>query len=447
MRLLYVVDGRSPIARSWIEYFIGAGHEVHLVSSRPAPPLEGMASLSVVPVAFSGFGANGAASAGRPAEGATAALGDSQGVASLDRGRPSKPQSSWWRSAASIPLRTALRHWFGPLTVPGAGRRLRPIIDRLQPELVHAMRLPFEGAMAAAAGGRAPLVLSTWGNDFTLHAPASPLMRRMTRRSLRQVDGLHSDCQRDVRLAAEWGFDRQRPTVVLPGNGGVRREVFHTGAARERTPEGLRPDVSPVGPPGEPQRPELAAMLQMLSEGTPLVVNPRGFRGYVRNDSFFRSVPLVRRQHPKVQFACVAMAGERRAEGWLYRLGIRDEVHLLPQLSTGDMAVLMRRAQVMVSPSEHDGTPNTLLEAMACGAYPVAGRLESVAEWIEDRVNGALVDPGSPEQLAAAISAALADPELRAKAAEHNQRLIDERAEYRACLAQAERFYAQVSGG
>ncbi len=49
-------------------------------------------------------------------------------------------------------LRTALRQWLGPLTLPGAARQLRLLIDQVQPDLVHAMRIPYEGMLAALAG-------------------------------------------------------------------------------------------------------------------------------------------------------------------------------------------------------------------------------------------------------------------------------------------------------
>ena len=53
MRLLFVVDGRSPIALNWISYFVKAGHEVHIVSTYPCNPDLQLASLNVVPVALS----------------------------------------------------------------------------------------------------------------------------------------------------------------------------------------------------------------------------------------------------------------------------------------------------------------------------------------------------------------------------------------------------------
>ena len=55
MRLLFVADGRSPIAQNWIRYFVERGDEVYLSSTFACSldfPLNG---LEVIPVAFSGF--------------------------------------------------------------------------------------------------------------------------------------------------------------------------------------------------------------------------------------------------------------------------------------------------------------------------------------------------------------------------------------------------------
>jgi glycosyltransferase involved in cell wall biosynthesis len=109
------------------------------------------------------------------------------------------------------------------------------------------------------------------------------------------------------------------------------------------------------------------------------------------------------------------------------------------------MAELFRRCQVAVSPSTHDGTPNTLLEAMACGCTPVAGDIESLREWINPGENGLLVDPRDPRLLAEAILRALRDPGLRLRAWEINTRLVAERAEYGRVMSEAERFYSSLA--
>ncbi|HEY4718004.1 MAG TPA: hypothetical protein VIH14_03230, partial [Anaerolineales bacterium] len=53
MRLLFVADGRSPTALNWIEFFTGGDHEIHLASTYPCQPELKLASLHMVPVAFS----------------------------------------------------------------------------------------------------------------------------------------------------------------------------------------------------------------------------------------------------------------------------------------------------------------------------------------------------------------------------------------------------------
>ncbi len=105
------------------------------------------------------------------------------------------------------------------------------------------------------------------------------------------------------------------------------------------------------------------------------------------------------------------------------------------------MADLFRRARVAVSPTTHDGTPNTLLEAMACGCFPVAGDLEPLREWITPGENGLLVDPTQPQSLAQAILAALDDPALCARARLANLALIAARADYSRSMASAGEFY------
>ena len=387
MKLLYVVDGRSPIALNWIRYFVAGGHDVHLASTYPCSPGLPLASLTIIPVALS-------EAAGLP-DGAS--------------GR------GWLRRLIPLGWRTALRQRLGPLTLPGAAQKLRHLAEDLQPDLVHAMRIPYEGMLTARALEGLPLslLISVWGNDFTLHAPATPWLGRETRRALQRADALHADCHRDVRLAHAWGFPKDRPAVVLPGAGGVQPELFYP-----------------------PQNPEARQ---------PLVISPRGLRAYIRNDTFFRAVPLVLACRPEARFICPAMAGEAEPQRWLAELGIAAQVALLPVQTRSQMAGLFRQAQVAVSPSTHDGTPNTLLEAMACGCFPVAGDVESLREWIEPGANGLLVDPGDPQALAGAILQAMDEPDLRQRAAEQNARLIAEKAEYGKVMHTAERYYTEIA--
>jgi hypothetical protein len=412
MRLLFVADGRSPIARNWMAHFIEAGHEVHLLSTFAGHPWSGLASLHTVPVAFSGF----IKARDRPRI-------QTEGVRSGGSSR-----SSPFGGARLIQFRSAVRHWFGPSTIARAARQAQQVFRSVQPDLVHAMRIPFEGMVASAVDSTIPLLVSVWGNDFTLHAPASPMMTAHTRRTLERVDGLHTDCRRDMRLAHQLGFQAGRPELVLPAGGGIKGQVFHPG----------EPDMGVLTEP-------LATLMRSIPVESPVVVNPRGFRAYVRNDTFFQSIPQILKAHPRARFLCPAMAGEKQALRWIERLGVADSVHLLPRLSQVDMAVVYQRADVTVSVTEHDGTPNTLLEALACGCFPVVGDIESLHEWIEQDENGLLIDPGDPHALAGAVIRALSEDGLRETSRARNLAMIAERAEYSAVMTKAADFYQELA--
>jgi len=381
MRLLFVADGRSPIAINWIRYFVERGDEVHLASTFACQPELDVAGLDITPVAFSGTKRSSTSSSMRPA------------------------------SSKTIGLRTAIRHYLGPLTIARSARKLRTVIERVKPDLIHAMRIPYEGMLAADAYNGTPLLVSVWGNDFTLHAPSTRLMRHYTRWTMQIANALHADCQRDVRLAAEWGFSARRPTLVIPGNGGIRTDVFF---------------------PSE----------KLVDK--PVVINPRGFRAYVRNDVFFKAIPLVLEKVPEARFLCASMAGEAQAQQWIKEFGIGHAVELLAPMPHAQMAEAYRRAAVLVSPSVHDGTPNTLLEGMACGCTPVAGDLESIREWITDGENGLLTDATDPHKLAESIIRALKSKDLREQAAGLNAKRIAEGAEYNTCMSQASSFYQRI---
>ena len=390
MRLLFVADGRSPIAQNWIRHFVergdkrstpqsGSVDEVYLASTFACSvdfPLNG---LEVVPVAFSAY-----------------------------KKATQRPGTA---PARTVSLRTVIRQWFGPITIRRASDRLRGFIERVKPDLVHAMRIPYEGMLAADAYTGIPLVVSVWGNDFTLHAPSTRLMGHYTQWTMQVADALHADCHRDIRLAREWGFDEKKPDLVTPGNGGVRTNIFY-------------PPVKPVE--------------------EPVIINPRGFRPYVCNDVFFKAIPFVLEKQPNAKFIFALMANEPQAVQWIKELKIGHAVELLSPLTHPQMADVFRRAQIVASPSIHDGTPNTLLEGIACGCFPIAGDLESIREWITPDENGLLFDSNDPRSIANAITTALENKSMRNKAEGLNQNMIIARAEYRHNMQRVEEFYRNV---
>ncbi len=402
MRLTFLADLRSPIAIQWIRYFVERGHEVQAISSYPI-------SGEVLP---------GAKTASLPLVLPGPARSASSGPPQLKRtGRPSmKAYVAEWATPRRV---AAVRSSFGPALVRTKRGRLQALIERYRPDLVHAMRIPFEGIAAGALTG-APVIISTWGNDFTLFAARNRMMTKATQRALAKAEVLHCDCRRDAKLAREWGFPADRPIWVFPGNGGVDRSIFYPGQSDFRLRLGI---------------PERAT----------IILNSRGIREYIRNDTFFTALSPVLESFPEVHVVCPAMAGSRYAEKMITEARLdRGRVHLLPKIDHRLMADALRSSRVSVSLGEHDGTPNTLLESMACGTLPVVGDIASVREWIRDGINGLVVAAHDPAAVTAALMRALRDDTLAHEAWEENERVVRDRADYHRNMLDVESRYEMI---
>ena len=312
-----------------------------------------------------------------------------------------------------------LRYILGPISLLFYQERFRMLVGQIQPNLVHALRIPFEGMLAGFTPAQIPLVISTWGNDLTLHAKGSFLMARQTRQVLGWADGLIADTKRDIRLGIEWGFQPDKPSMVVPGAGGIRLDEMQKASIIEALPDEL-PDA-------------------------PIIVNPRGQRpGSLRQDIFFQAIPMVLEKIPQAIFICPSLRGDGESEQQVNQLGIRSNTKLWPRLSQGQLWALFKKSQVFVSPSIHDGTPNSLLEAMACGCFPVVGNIESMREWVQPGINGLLVDALDARSVAEAITQAINQPALRRDAAKYNAALIAERADYGTNMSRVENFYMSL---
>jgi glycosyltransferase involved in cell wall biosynthesis len=371
MRICFIADARSPIARAWIGYFAGREHEVHVLSTFPC-------ASDCIP-------------------GAT--------IHCLMQATPApskRLRSAPWSADLHDGLAQPLKAWL-------LSRRARRLIDMIQPALLHSLRLPIEGYIGGTLDFH-PHVISAWGNDFTLYADRFRLHGQAARKAIVGCDGFLADAQADLDRAVGYGLALRVPRMVLPGAGGVDRAVFRPNGRNQPA----------------------------------LFVNPRGFRRYVRNDTFFEACRVVADAHPEARFVGVAMEGWRPIEDAVRRLELGSVTTLTGPLSRHQMADLYQRAAVTVSPTEHDGTPNTLLEAMASGCLPVCGDLPSLREWISSGENGLLCDAASPASLATAMLRAIEDGPLQARAAEQNPRLVAERADYAASMRQAEEFYAEL---
>jgi glycosyltransferase involved in cell wall biosynthesis len=93
------------------------------------------------------------------------------------------------------------------------------------------------------------------------------------------------------------------------------------------------------------------------------------------------------------------------------RLGpLGDRAIFVGPRPLAEVPVWMGACDLLTLPSHHEGTPNVLLEALACGRRVVATSVGGIPDVVHRPELGALVPVGDPAALAAALAEVLAAP-------------------------------------
>jgi len=121
-------------------------------------------------------------------------------------------------------------------------------------------------------------------------------------------------------------------------------------------------------------------------------------------------------------------------------LGLQDAVWLPG--ARADIGALLQTFTMFALPSLAEGTPVSMLEAMACGLPVVASRVGGIPEVVDDGVQGALVPVGDVEALAQALARYAGDAALRAAHGRAARARVEERFSMRAMLAAYGDLYA-----
>lgn len=95
--------------------------------------------------------------------------------------------------------------------------------------------------------------------------------------------------------------------------------------------------------------------------------------------------------------------------------GHDKSVKILGPQPLGNVADLMRQAQVLCLPSHGEGTPNCVMEAMACGLPIVATEVGGIPDIVETNRTGMLVQKGDSHGLADALASMLQNSDRRAR--------------------------------
>ncbi len=312
-------------------------------------------------------------------------------------------------------IKAALERTAPHLAVNSA--RLARAIRTLEPDVIHVMEMQHAGYLALDSftqlgASISPCIYSSWGSDFYRYGNESNHQERI-RDFLKLCDYYIADCHRDVLLARDFGFAGE-VLGVLPVGGGF--DLQYMGQFRQ--PLATRKTIALKGYHSDRLLGRALHALEALCACEDLLSD----------------------------YEVIVYSADREVSEAVRRIAANGlRFRELSATSHDEMIKLMGRSRVALSIGLTDGTPNSLLEAMIMGAFPIQSATVSTAEWIDNGKNGFLVPPEDTDAIAAAIRKALSDDELLEEAARTNNTITTERIDCSIIKPQVIQMYKSVA--
>lgn len=333
-------------------------------------------------------------------------------------------QYNGWKLKVNFPFRKRIKHylpkfsrWLEKLNTHNFETVFEQKLLEIKPDIVHCFEMNLTGIPISSVMYKYPsitLMYSSWGSDmyyFREHG----LQEYEVNSFLKRVNALISDCMRDYRIAIQNGFANQF-LGVYPGNGGIAYPKSHVKQIADRDTimvkgyESFGCKASVIIKALEIVPVELFDNLKIIVYSADDVIIEQ-----IQNSNWFKSVQI--QLLPRSQF-----------------------------LSNEVMLQLMGKANIHISNNISDGMPNTLLESMGMGAFPIQSNPGNAsAEVITHGVNGFLIDdPLDSTALATLIQKAILDQALREEALVYNVTFAQHQYDRNRLQKEIEQLYQQV---
>jgi glycosyltransferase involved in cell wall biosynthesis len=141
-------------------------------------------------------------------------------------------------------------------------------------------------------------------------------------------------------------------------------------------------------------------------------------------------IQAMARIHGEMPGARLTLVGDGTERGELEdlvdRLGVRECVTFTGRVPHEEVRGYLDRADVFVLPSLSEGLPLTILEAMASGLPIVATKVGGVPDIVDEGMNGYLVEPRNPDEIADRVSMLLRNDVVRDEISARNRKKAEQ---------------------
>lgn len=306
-------------------------------------------------------------------------------------------QFNGWKLKWNYPFRYRIKKYFPNLysllekvTVNKTEAVFETIIKEVQPDIVHCFEMKLAGLpiLSVMQQNSIPFIYSSWGSDMYDYRNLGVSTEQL-KLFLQKVDYLITDCKRDFQIAKQLGF-KNRFLGVFPGNGGIEIESEYLQSINNRKTICIKGYDDGVGKAilvlKAIESIKFDSTIDFLIFSADEIV-----KDYVKKSAYFKQ--------KKVEI--------------IGRKTFLENKLLLQKLGS---------CLLYIGNSISDGMPNSLLEAMGMGCFPIQSNPGKVTEEvIAHGMNGFLIEnPYDVEAIACLIKTALENQEIRIKAQEYN---------------------------
>jgi glycosyltransferase involved in cell wall biosynthesis len=301
---------------------------------------------------------------------------------------------------------------------------LRGLLGKIRPDVLHAHNVTSAGWLAAASGFH-PLLVTSHGSDLMLLGERSSTHTILAKWVLRRADYVTCVSQILAQKALQLGTPAERLEVAHLG---VDLSVFNPGKTEGSWKTG-----------GDIKR-------------APAILSLRVIRPLYNPLDIAAAIPLVLERLPQARFAFPTYNSDPQTLKELKDL-IRSQktghaVDFIPALDgDSDIADMLRASDVAISVPNSDGTPASVLEAMACQKAVILSDISALHEWATHEKECLYVPPGDWQTLGRTILRLLDDDKLRRSLGENAYKMVQTRADRRKCMHRYEQIYQNLSRG
>ena len=316
-------------------------------------------------------------------------------------------------------------------------------IERFRPDVIHCHNtFPIVSPAIYYAAHRAGVPVAQTVQNYRLICPAATLLRggRICEDCIGHTlpyPGIVHGCYRGSRLASAI-VAAMLTTHRLAGtwNTKVQRYIAPTAFVRNKLVEGglpparvvVKPNFLPVDPGVGSGEGNYALFVGRLSP-------EKGLATLLRAWQQVPDIPLkIVGDGPLREFVMT----EAQKLPNVSAVGFQDRPKVLE---------FVKNAALLIVPSEwYEGFPMTVVEAMGCGTPVLASRLGSLAEVIEDGVNGAHFEPRSADELALHVRGLMSSPAWLREMRQTVRQRYEERYSAEQNYPQLRRIYEMMIG-